>query len=221
VNAVIKDCWNTIGVRGDSSCKELVQYIHCRNCPVYSSAAAHLLDREPTADYIAHWTEQARRAKRPAEQDAISVLIFRIRSERFALATKALTEIASLRPIHSIPHRRNGVVLGVANIRGELLVCLSLHEMLSVQRPSDAVAENGQSAAGRFLVIQRDGTRAVCPVDEVHGIERVLERDLGPTPATVRGAAATYTRALLTWKTHTVGLLDEQVLFQAVNRSVA
>jgi len=219
VSAVIKDCWNTIGVRGDSSCKELVQHIHCRNCPVYSSAAAHLLDREPTADYIAHWTEQARRAKGLVEQDAISVLIFRIRSERLALPTKALTEIASLRPIHSIPHRRNGVVLGVANIRGELLVCLSLQEMLSVQTP--AVAEKGQSAAGRFLVIQRDRTRAVCPVDEVHGIERVLERDLGPTPATVRGSAATYTRALLTWKTHTVGLLDEQVLFQAVNRSVA
>ena len=219
MSAVIKDCWNTIGVRGDSSCKELVQHIHCRNCPVYSSAAAHLLDREPTADYVAHWTEQARRAKGLAEQDAISVLIFRIRSERLALPTKALTEIASLRPIHSIPHRRNGVVLGVANIRGELLVCLSLQEMLSVQTP--AVAEKGQSAAGRFLVIQRDRTRAVCPVDEVHGIERVLERDLGPTPATVRGSAATYTRALLTWKTHTVGLLDEQVLFQAVNRSVA
>ncbi len=219
MSAVIKDCWNTIGVRGDSSCKELVQHIHCRNCPVYSSAAAHLLDREPTADYVAHWTEQARRAKGLAEQDAISVLIFRIRSERLALPTKALTEIASLRPIHSIPHRRNGVVLGVANIRGELLVCLSLQEMLSVQTP--AVAEKGQSAAGRFLVIQRDGTRAVCPVVEVHGIERVLERDLGPTPATVRGSAATYTRALLTWKTHTVGLLDEQVLFQAVNRSVA
>jgi len=219
VSAVIKDCWNTIGVRGDASCKELVQHIHCRNCPVYSSAAAHLLDREPTADYVAHWTEQARRAKGLVEQDAISVLIFRIRSERLALPTKALTEIASLRPIHSIPHRRNGVVLGVANIRGELLVCLSLQEMLSVQTP--AVAEKGQSAAGRFLVIQRDRTRAVCPVDEVHGIERVLERDLGPTPATVRGSAATYTRALLTWKTHTVGLLDEQVLFQAVNRSVA
>ena len=221
MSAVIKDCWNTIGVRGDSSCKELVQHVHCRNCPVYSSAAAHLLDREPTADYIAHWTEQARQAKQSAEQAAMSVLVFRVRSERLALPTKALTEIASVRPIHSIPHRRDGVVLGLANIRGELLVCLSLHEMLSVQKPSDDVAEKQDTAAGRFLVIQRDGMRAVCPVDEVHGIERVLESDLGPVPATVRGAAATYTRALLNWRTHTVGLLDEQVLFHGVSRSVA
>jgi len=221
VSAVIKDCWNTIGVRGDSSCKELVQHVHCRNCPVYSSAAAHLLDREPTADYIAHWTEQARQAKGLAEQAAISVLIFRIRSESLALPTKALTEIASLRPIHSLPHRRNGTVLGLANIRGELLVCLSLHEMLKVQTPSETVAEKAADTRARLLVIQRDGMRAVCPVDEVHGIERVLERDLGPVPATVRGAAATYTRALLAWRKRTVGLLDEQVLFQGVTRSVA
>jgi chemotaxis-related protein WspD len=219
VSALIKDCWNTIGVRGDASCKELVQHVHCRNCPVYSNAAAHLLDRESPPDYIAHWTEQARQAKGAAEQGAISVLIFRIRSERLALPTRALTEIASLRPIHSIPHRRGGAIVGLANIRGELLVCVSLEELLSVQKAPDS--EKPANAAARLLVIQRDGMRAVCPVDEVHGIERILERDLGPVPATVKGADATYTRALMTWRTHSVGLLDEHALFQGVNRSVA
>lgn len=219
MSALINDCWNTIGVRGDTSCKELVQHVHCRNCPVYSKAAAHLLDREPPSDYIAHWTEQARQAKRTAEQAAISVLIFRIRSERLALPTRALTEIASLRAIHSIPHRRGGAVVGLANIRGELLVCVSLQELLRVQAPPDSA--KSANAAARLLVIQRDGMRAVCPVDEVHGIERILERDLGPVPATVKGADATYTRALVTWRKHSVGLLDEQALFQGVNRSVA
>jgi chemotaxis-related protein WspD len=219
VSALIKDCWNTIGVRGDSSCKELVQHVHCRNCPVYSNAAAHLLDREPPSDYIAHWTEQARQAKGSTDQAAISVLIFRIRSERLALPTKALTEIASLRPIHSIPHRRGGAVVGLANIRGELLVCVSLHELLRVQASPDGEAPERETA--RLLVIQRDGMRAVCPVDEVHGIERILEKDLGPVPATVKGADATYTRALMTWRTHTVGVLDEQAVFHGVNRSVA
>ncbi len=36
----IDDCWNRIGVRGDGSCPELKRHIHCRNCPVYSAAAA-------------------------------------------------------------------------------------------------------------------------------------------------------------------------------------
>jgi chemotaxis-related protein WspD len=212
----VADCWNTIGVRGDASCRELEQAIHCRNCPVYSSAAAHLLDREPPADYIAHWTEQARRAKGLAQRASVSVLIFRIGRVWLALATTALTEIASLRPIHSIPHRRNGVVLGLANIRGELVVCVSLREILSIAGEGEAQARNG-----RFLVIQRDGARAVCPVDEVHGIERFFERDLGQVPATVAGAATRYTRATLDWSEHTVGLLDEHALLRTVDRSVA
>jgi len=217
----ITDCWNTIGVRGDSSCKELEKSVHCRNCPVYSNAAANVLDGEAPADYIAHWTEQIRQPKGLAERATVSVLIFRIGSEWLALPTAALTEIASLRPIHSIPHRRNGVVLGLANIRGSLLVCLSLRDMLSVEAATDIHANKAGNATGRLLVIQRDGMRAVCPVDEVHGIERFFARDLGAVPATVAGAAATYTRAVLTWQAHTVGLLDEQVLFHVVNRSVA
>jgi chemotaxis-related protein WspD len=218
---VITDCWNKIGVHGDSSCKELEQAIHCRNCPIYSKAAANLLDGDPPADYIAHWTEQARRTKGLAERATVSVLIFRIGTEWLAVQTTALTEIASLRAIHSIPHRRNGVVLGLTNIRGELLVCVSLRAILNVDSATDADAGKPRSVAGRLLVMQRDGARAVCPVDEVHGIERFFPRDLGTVPATVAGASAKYTRATFTWAKHTVGLLDEQTLFRAVNRSVA
>jgi chemotaxis-related protein WspD len=221
MSAVTTDCWNSIGVHGDSSCKELERYVHCRNCPVYANAAANLLDGEPPADYIAHWTEQVRQSKGSADRASLSVLIFRLGSEWLALPTTALTEIAGLRPIHSIPHRRNGVVLGLANIRGELLACLSLRDVLSVEPAADVDAKKASEAVGRLLVIQRDGMRAACPVDEVHGIERFYARDLGPVPATLAGAAAKYTHALLTWQAHTVGVLDEQMLFQAVKRSVA
>jgi chemotaxis-related protein WspD len=30
----LDDCWNRIGVRGDGSCRELEQHIHCHNCSV-------------------------------------------------------------------------------------------------------------------------------------------------------------------------------------------
>src|SRR5262245_23179704 len=39
-------CWRTIGVRGDHSCPELAEHVHCRNCPVYSAAALTVLDGE-------------------------------------------------------------------------------------------------------------------------------------------------------------------------------
>jgi len=37
--AIVNACWTTIGVRGDASCPELKQHVHCRNCPVYSAGA--------------------------------------------------------------------------------------------------------------------------------------------------------------------------------------
>jgi chemotaxis-related protein WspD len=220
---VVNDCWNQIGVRGDASCKELEHAVHCRNCRVYSNAAAGLLSHEAPADYIAHWTAQARERKGVAERASLSALIFRIGREWLAVRTGTLVEIASLRPIHSLPHRRNGVVLGLANVRGELVVCVSLRAILRVDAADAADAESShtRAATSRLLVMQRDGARAVCPVDEVHGIERFYERDLGGVPATVAGAAERYTRATLTWSDRTVGLLDEQTLFRAINRSVA
>src|SRR5262245_30736571 len=132
MEADVKDCWNSIGVRGDVSCPELKERVHCRNCPVYSAAAAHSLDREPPAGYAEHWTAQARQQKGTDDQAALSVLLFRLGAEWLALPTKVLTEIASPRPIHSLPHRRSNAVLGLANIRGTLLVCVSLRDLLAL-----------------------------------------------------------------------------------------
>jgi chemotaxis-related protein WspD len=64
-----------------------------------------------------------------------------------------------------------------------------------------------------------DGT-VVFLVDEVHGVERFRARDLKEVPATVAQSQATYTHALLSLDDKSVGLLDERVLFSAVERSL-
>jgi chemotaxis-related protein WspD len=76
-------------------------------------------------------------------------------------------------------------------------------------------------ASERLLVIQRDGQRAVCPVDEVHGIAHFHPRNLTAVPATIARAAAAYTRSILSWQQKSVGLLDDQLLFHTVNRNLA
>ena len=65
-------CWETIGVHGDSSCEELAQHIHCRNCPVYSTAAQGLLDRPIPQEEIAAAT--ARVAAQPRRCQALNGL---------------------------------------------------------------------------------------------------------------------------------------------------
>ncbi|NMG76936.1 chemotaxis protein CheW [Aromatoleum diolicum] len=218
----INDCWNGIGVRGDSSCPELKKYIHCRNCPVYATAAVDLLDAELPADHLAHWTSHVAQAKPLVEIDRQAVVVFRIGDEWLALPSILFKEIANPGVIHAVPHRRNGVALGLANIRGELLACVSLREVLSLQAAKEGKRDNHHAAGERFMVIQRDGNRLVCPVDEVHGILRFHRRQQIPVPATLAKATATYTLALLPWQQESsVGLLDDQLLFYTLNRSLA
>jgi chemotaxis-related protein WspD len=208
----IEGCWKAIGIYGDASCAQLAQHIHCRNCPVYASAAAQLLDAEAPGTYTQEWTRHVAAQKPSAPAETLSVVIFRIAAEWLALPSAIFKEIAGDRLIHSLPHRRSGALLGVVNIRGELLVCTSLKHILGVDAgPAGSVR--------RMLVIQRDNDRTVCPVDEVHGIERFQLQEFKKVPATLAGAAMTYTKEVLFWKQRTVGVLDADLLFHTLNRS--
>jgi chemotaxis-related protein WspD len=217
--AIINDCWNSIGVHGDGSCPELKQHIHCRNCPVYSAGAADLLDGDLPTNYLAEWTSHFAKPKPTEEIATESVVIFRVGAEWLALPTSVVMEVANLVPVHSLPHRQNGAVLGLASVRGELLVCVSLGQIVGVEPSAAASRERRSTVYQRLLVIRREDVRVVCPVDEVHGIHRVLLEELKDLPTTVAKAAVTYSTALLAWRGQSVGVLDDQLLFYSLKRS--
>lgn len=209
-------CWTKIGVRGDRSCERLAEHMHCRNCAVYASAAAGLLDRPLPGGYLAENTPHFARPKNTDERRDQSIVIFRLGAEWLALPTEVITEIAPLRVIHSLPHRRDGLVRGLVNVRGELLVCVALAQLLGVE--SAAAGTVNQS---RLLVAQHEGGRVAWPADEVHGVHRFRTSELQEAPAAVARVAAAYTRAVLMWRERAVGCLEEAKLFAVVNRSLA
>jgi chemotaxis-related protein WspD len=215
----LNPCWNQIGASGDRSCPELEQYIHCRNCPTYSQAAAQLLDREIPDDYLDARTQHFADEAGAVERGAKSVVIFRIADEWLALGTTVLKEICELRPIHSLPHQRNPAVIGIVNVRGELLVCISLNMLLTTGK-NGARAGQDRLARTRLLVASRNGERLVFPVDEVQGIHRYDPAQLEEAPATVSRATSTFTRAMLQWRDRSVGVLDEELLFQSLRRTL-
>jgi chemotaxis-related protein WspD len=215
------DCWTRVGVRGDRSCPELKVHVHCRNCPVYSAAAGELLDAELPSGYTSGWTSHLSASRELDERRSHSVLMFRLGGEWFGLPTQVVQEVANLRAIHSLPHRNAGMILGLTNVRGELLVCVSLDRVLGVARSADSSPHGSMVDGRRLLVIVRDGVRVVFPVDEVHDVHRFHPRELSDVPATVSKAAAAYSKAVLSWRQKTVGVLDDQLLFQALQRSLA
>ena len=215
----IYDCWSRIGVLGgDGSCVELEKFIHCRNCPVYSAAGAKLLDRALPIDYRQDWTEHFSRAKQIATPGRTSAVVFRIGTEWLALPTSVFQEVAERRAIHSLPHRRHGFVLGLINIRGELLVCVSLGRLLGLEK--ETKMEKPRTMYDRLLVANWDSQRLTFPVEEVYGIHRFHLEELKDPPATIAKANPTYTRGLLPWQKRNVGFLDAELVFSTLNRSL-
>jgi len=224
----LNDCWNRIGVHGDRSCPDLPPHIHCRNCPVFSTAARSLLDVPAPADSRQLASEHFARPATSEGAHAVgaemqSVIVFRVRTEWYAISTAVCQEIAEARPIHSLPHRRDAAVLGVVNVRGGLLVCISLAAILGATALAAGIPtpSRRRAAAPCLLVARRAAGAVVFPVDEVQGMERFLIRDLRDVPATVAHARASYTRALVPLGDRSAGLLDESRLFCAVDRALA
>ncbi|KWF08040.1 chemotaxis protein CheW [Burkholderia pseudomultivorans] len=227
----VDDCWNRIGTRGDRSCERLDDCLRCLNCPVYADHAARLLERPLDA---AEMAEAARRMSgfdtahaHAADGEARhAALAFRVADEWLALPIGVLREIAGTRPIHSLPHRRHSAVRGVVNIRGTLRIAISIGALLGL----DAGGNGGRAGGGasgrddgrftRLLVAAHHGEPVVFPVDEVEGVLRFGASDWVPVPATVGRASAGLSRGVLSWRGKSVGLLDDDRLFDAVTRSM-
>ncbi|HEX4343681.1 MAG TPA: chemotaxis protein CheW [Verrucomicrobiae bacterium] len=214
------DCWDKIGTAGDRSCGELEAYVHCRNCPVYSKAALELLNRPLSLQHRTERTEHYALPQKISALGKISVVIFRVSYEWLALPTQAFVEIAEHRKIHTIPHRRDGNLLGLVNIRGELVVCVSLGRLLELE--NTGIREKKlRTMYDRLVVVNWNSHRFVFPADEVYGIQRLQSSDVKDRPATLGPSSVGYTRGIVSWQNKTVGVLDAESVFAAMDRSLA
>lgn len=217
--AQVHDCWSTIGVSGNGTCRELQKFVHCRNCPVYSAAGIQLLDRPLGAEYRRELTGHYAELKKVTQPARTSVLIFRLGPEWLALPTAAFQEVAERRSMHSLPHRRRSIVLGLVNVRGELLICVSLARLLGLA--AEAARDKSRTIYDRLLVTNWDGKRLTFPVDEVHGLQRFNRDEIKEPPATITKSALTYTRGIFVWRERAVGFLDPDSLFGDLNRNLS
>jgi chemotaxis-related protein WspD len=206
------DCWNKIGVSGDRSCPELLEFIHCRNCPVYASAARAFFDRPAPEGYLAEWNEflGGPQAALATDDHAVSLLMFRLHNEWLALETRTVVEVTSVRPVHRIPHRTNQVVAGLVNIRGRLYLCASLHGLLGV---APTVDSNVRSSLPRMIMIQQAHELWVVSAEEVLGVHSVGREQLRAVPSTLANPTVNFSQAVFDWEGRSVGYLDQSRVF--------
>jgi chemotaxis-related protein WspD len=229
VNRVIAEddtaeaCWSRIGVDGDRSCPKLSESVHCHNCSAFSSAGQQLLEREAPAGYVEGWTRRLAEADITAAAEKRPLLIFRIGDEWLAIDARCVVEVVEPHRIHGIPHRTDRFLLGLANIRGELQLCVSLHELLGVDssgRAAPHASAFGARPRERLIVTEQDPMRWAFPVDEVEGVEHVPADAMTNLPHTVERSPRFCSQAVFSYHDKRVGLLSESRLFQALQRTV-
>ncbi|MGB0580752.1 MAG: chemotaxis protein CheW [Limisphaerales bacterium] len=223
----LEDCWNQVGIWGDSSCEELEQQFHCRNCPVYANAARHLLNNRTTADYREEWTEHLSQETETPPEDLAPVLVFRLGDHWMALAADVVEEVAEMSQIHSVPHRREEVLRGVVNIRGELLICVSLGRWFGFHKSIHADVRSLEGREERLVVTGPRETGFVFPVSHVRGIRHYesgklqkSERPDYPVANDFCVGMAEITNVESAEPTR-VHILDHEPLFRAISMSLS
>jgi len=215
-------CWRTIGTRGDQSCPKLKEYLRCMNCPVYHDKAQALLERLPAHledDPKAHADAQDVELLSDVAGDRFNVLVFRLESEWLALPTRTLDEVSEPRGIHPVPHRRRGALLGLVNVRGVLIPCVSLARLLSL--PADTGDRSALANRGRMLIV-KDGARQIAmPVDAVEGIHAIRRQAVAPAPATLSAGTQSVATGVADCGEHRAGMIDPERLQQALAGAIA
>ncbi|MCW9014460.1 MAG: chemotaxis protein CheW [Gammaproteobacteria bacterium] len=220
---LINDCWNKTGVWGTEipRCIELEKYIHCSNCPVYSEAGRKLLERELLeTDYLEDWTKNLSLPREEIDSNLVSILVFRLGDEWFALPSQLIREITHCDKHHSLPHRKSPVLRGLVNVRGELLLCVSLGYLFKLHRGEKTYDDKQTPVHERYIVINKEDETYTFPASEVKSILRYDPDDLQKNPSTLNKASVSYVKGVINSDGINIGLLDSELVFHALRRNI-
>lgn len=212
------NCWWTVGSFGDGSCEHLENLFHCRECPVYVAADQQLLARKDQEDYLVEWSKALVEKEVPEETKTISLVVFRLQKEWFALKTSLFDEVVEVALPHSIPGKTDDRCRGIVSISGELRLFFSLSDIMGITNPIETPAEN--KSRPRLAVIGRGQDRFTFPVEEVLGVFAVSEHDFEALPATPHRCGQHLSRGSVSIEGRKVEVLDEDKLLDALTRSL-
>ncbi len=117
------------------------------------------------------------------------------------------------------PHRKKEVLKGVVNVHGEIQICVSLKHLIGLEE-HDKDKEKEQKLNDRMMVVNKDGDVWVFPVKEIHGIHHVHPDLFQNVPVTISKSKSTFTKEIFKWEDKHVALLDDELLFYSLKRSI-
>ncbi len=183
-----------------------------------ASLVTELLSRSLDDDGLREASEHVARPEENLDTQTRSVFIFRLGPEWLGLPLSVVDEVVEPRQIHTLPHRRDGVVRGIVNVRGRLCICVALEQLFQHGSSSPPSRRARDTPGARLVVVAMQGNPLAFEANEVHGSHRFHPDRLRRVPATVGQATASFTTDVLPWRDHTVGLLDADLVMHALGR---
>ena len=195
------------------------EVIHCRNCDQFTQAGRNLLERELPEEYKNEWGQIFAVKKIDAPVGTIALVIFRIEDEWLSLPAKLFAEIVDMRPVHTLPHKRSPVLLGLINVNGEIQLCVSLKDLIGLESEKESNRKGKKDQAFMMVVIKND-ERWVFPVNEISEIYHIHPDILQNVPVSVSKSKSAFSKGIFKWKNRNVAFLDDELLFYTLRRSI-
>jgi chemotaxis-related protein WspD len=142
-------------------------------------------------------------------------MVFRIGAEWLAVPVALASTVAPPAPVHRLPHRGGGALLGVVNVGGRVLPAVSLAALLGIDT-AGVPAPGGRHVFERLLVLALPGHCVAVPVAEMHGILRHASGAMRAPAATIGHQPSPLLAGVIAGGAIEAGLLDAVLLEQAI-----
>ncbi|MGH8081696.1 MAG: chemotaxis protein CheW [Lysobacter sp.] len=185
-----------------------------------NSAVARLLSREPAAEELQLASRHIAARSEDLRALSATAFVFRLGNEWLGLPAAMVDEVIEPRPIHSLPHRREGLVRGLVNVRGQLTVCVALESLLQLDASAGGERSGAQRQllSKRLVVLSAHEQRLAFESDEVHGSHRYDPAGVGNVPGTVALSGSVFSTGVVAVGARHAGLLDGDLVLSAINR---
>lgn len=190
--------------------------------PESLGAILRLLDRPVSDADMAAGAEGAARSVERRSLDSFGVLLFRLSEETLAVPARLLRLTTPYTAPAPIPGRSSGILRGLCNIRGELVLCADLRRMLGLKEGgSSSSDEEGGEDTRRMVVIGPADASWVFAVDGLIGVERVDGGALQAPPMTVEHAIGAFVLGLAEIDGAQVTVLDGERILDGFKAALA
>lgn len=138
--------------------------------------------------------------------DPTRYVVFLIGEDKYASPLENVAEISRIPPVTPVP-RTDEFVVGVANLRGNIVTILDLKPLLGI--PED---EDKPLSGYKMLILGFEGLTAAIVVDRVEGVVEIGESELEPPLPGVPEAIRPWIPGQFRYGESLIGIIDPAIV---------